>query len=60
MAIDRYVYVREAYLQHREYLIHDGNPPIDDLFDDEFLMEDSFEDGNGQNGTQGPTGGDDL
>jgi len=32
---DRYLAVREAYLQHRHYLIHDGDPPLDDdLFDD--------------------------
>jgi phospholipid-binding lipoprotein MlaA len=26
-AIDRYSFLRDAYLQRREYLIHDGNPP---------------------------------
>lgn len=29
-ALDPYLFVRESYLQHREYLIYDGNPPIDD------------------------------
>lgn len=34
---DRYLSVREAYLQHRQYVIHDGDPPVDDdLFDDLF------------------------
>ena len=30
-ALDPYVFQREAYLQHRAYLIHDGDPPRDDL-----------------------------
>ena len=37
-AIDAYLFTREAYLQRRNYLIHDGNPPLagyDELFDSE-------------------------
>jgi len=37
-AVDPYVFTREAHLQRREYLIHDGNPPTtgyDDIFDAE-------------------------
>ena len=26
-AIDRYAFLRDSYLQRREYLVHDGNPP---------------------------------
>lgn len=26
-SIDKYTFVRRAYLQRREYLVHDGNPP---------------------------------
>lgn len=34
-AVDRYVFVRDAFLQRRLYLIHDGNPPRTlDLFED--------------------------
>ena len=33
-AIDPYVFTREAYRQRREFLIHDGSPPLD-AFDDE-------------------------
>lgn len=36
-AVDPYTFTREAYLQQRQYLIYDGNPPIedyDDIFDD--------------------------
>ena len=36
-AVDPYTFTREAYLQQREFLIHDGNPPVkgyDDVFDD--------------------------
>ena len=37
-AVDPYAFTREAYLQQRQYLIHDGNPPsegYDDIFDEE-------------------------
>lgn len=30
-AIDKYSFIRDAYLQHRKNLIHDGNPPEDEL-----------------------------
>ncbi len=35
---DPYIAFREAYLQNRRYVIHDGDPPDDDdyyFFDDE-------------------------
>ena len=35
-SIDPYLFTREAYLQQRRYLIHDGNPPpegYDDIFE---------------------------
>jgi phospholipid-binding lipoprotein MlaA len=35
-AVDPYSFTREAYLQQRQYLIHDGNPPVegyDDIFE---------------------------
>lgn len=47
-AVDPYTFTREAYLQQRNYLIHDGNPPAegyDDIFDEEFGG-----DGNGDEG----------
>lgn len=34
IAMDRYVFIREAYRQRREFLIHDGNPPVEDLLED--------------------------
>ncbi len=34
-ALDPYVFLRDAWLQHRTYLIYDGNPPGADEFDDE-------------------------
>ena len=46
-AIEPYTFTREAYLQQRENLIYDGNPPIegyDDIFDD-------FEDGDSDSAT---------
>lgn len=38
-AIDPYVFTREAFLQQREYLVYDGNPPASE-FDDIFLEQD--------------------
>jgi len=32
-ALDPYAFAREAYLQRRQYLVYDGNPPIEDLED---------------------------
>ncbi len=32
-AIDRYDFIKNSYIQHREYLISDGNIPEDDFFD---------------------------
>jgi phospholipid-binding lipoprotein MlaA len=29
-ALDRYSFLRDSYLQRRDYLIHDGNPPKKD------------------------------
>lgn len=37
-AVDKYTFTREAYIQRREYLIYDGNPPssgYEDIFDEE-------------------------
>jgi len=37
-AFDPYAFVRDAYMQNREYLLHDGNPPEQNFefdFDDE-------------------------
>lgn len=30
-ALDPYVFTREAYYQRREFMIHDGDPPLDDF-----------------------------
>jgi len=32
-AIDRYVFIRDAYLQRRRSLVHDGSPPLEDSED---------------------------
>lgn len=37
VAVEPYLFTREAYLQHRNFLIYDGNPPIED--EDLFLDE---------------------
>jgi phospholipid-binding lipoprotein MlaA len=31
-SVDRYEFIRNAYFQQRNYLIHDGNPPLADEF----------------------------
>lgn len=40
-SFDRYLAIRESYLQNREFLIYDGDPPVDDDFYDNF---EDFED----------------
>ncbi|MEC9313871.1 MAG: MlaA family lipoprotein, partial [Pseudomonadota bacterium] len=32
-ATDEYSYVRDAYMSRRQYLVFDGNPPVNDEFD---------------------------
>lgn len=39
-AVEPYLFTREAYLQHRKFLIYDGDPPIDD----DFSLDDIFTD----------------
>ncbi len=43
---DPYVTLREAYLQNREYRVHDGEPPSDDEEDfyDGEMFDEFFED----------------
>lgn len=40
-ALDAYVFTRDAYFQRRKFVAFDGDPPIDDLFDE---FEEDFED----------------
>lgn len=52
-ALDPYVFTREAWVQHRTFLIYDGNPPEDDLEDD--FGDDEFDSENtGSNISQTP------
>lgn len=46
---NRYDFIKNSYLQHREYLIYDGNPPneIDPLDNDESGADGSDDAGNG-------------
>jgi phospholipid-binding lipoprotein MlaA len=44
-AVDRYDFIKNAYLQNREYLVHDGNPPEQNL--DDFDLEEAI----GESGT---------
>lgn len=38
-SLDRYEFIRNAYFQQRNYLIHDGNPPADDEMEEELELE---------------------
>lgn len=38
-SVDRYEFIRNAYFQQRNYLIHDGNPPVDAEAEKEFEIE---------------------
>lgn len=42
---DPYITLRESYLQNRNYVIHDGDPPVDDDFYDDFCDEESEDEG---------------
>lgn len=41
---DPYTFMRDAYLQRREYLIYDGNPPQDEYYDDLYDFEEEYPD----------------
>ena len=48
LALDPYVFTREAWQQRRDYLVYDGNPPAspvneDDGFEDDGFEEDGFD-----------------
>ena len=38
-AFDPYVFTREAYRQRRNFLVHDGNPPLGDFDEDEESLQ---------------------
>jgi phospholipid-binding lipoprotein MlaA len=43
-SFDRYLTIRESFLQHQRFLIYDGEPPEDDDFYDDFYDEEYEED----------------
>lgn len=51
-SVDRYEFIRNAYFQQRNYLIHDGNPPIEDDLDQELDELETM--GGGQPATKEP------
>ena len=51
-SVDRYDFVKNAYKQRREYLIHDGNPPEDTS---DPLLEDGSVDGTSDGSTSNST-----
>lgn len=52
-ALDRYAFIREAYLQRRRNLVYDGNPPDDD--DSEDWYEDWEDEENERNASDPPS-----
>lgn len=38
-SVDRYEFIRNAYFQQRNYLIHDGNPPLDEELEREMDLQ---------------------
>ena len=57
-ALDKYTFMRDAYLQRRQSLVYDGNPPKDDraAVEDDRLADSSSQDGNEADGAT-PTAG---
>ena len=43
LALDPYVFTREAWRQRRNYLIYDGNPPVASKQEDDGFEEDDFD-----------------
>ncbi|MDH3977153.1 MAG: VacJ family lipoprotein [Gammaproteobacteria bacterium] len=41
-AYDPYTFVRDAYVQNRNYLLYDGNPPEEAFFDEENFDDEEF------------------
>ena len=44
-AVDPYIFTREAYRQRRNFLVHDGDPPLDDFDDFDEDEDEDEEDG---------------
>lgn len=42
-ALDGYAFTKDAYFQRRKFLIFDGDPPLDDFFDEEGFDEEEFD-----------------
>jgi phospholipid-binding lipoprotein MlaA len=38
-SVDRYEFIRNAYFQQRNYMIHDGNPPLDPELEKEMELD---------------------
>lgn len=54
-SVDRYEFIRNAYFQQRNYLIYDGNPPLDDEMEREFDLElEGLDQEKGSGGTAAP------
>ena len=39
-AIDRYIFVREAYRNNRTFIIYDGNPPLESMLEYDLFFDD--------------------
>jgi phospholipid-binding lipoprotein MlaA len=52
-AVDRYAFIRSAYQQQRLNAIYDGNPPLENLYDENFFEENPSTDGHPVNKNPG-------
>lgn len=52
-AVDRYAFIRSAYQQQRLNAIYDGNPPIEQLYDESLFEDKSGDEGNHPDGASG-------
>ena len=54
-SVDRYEFIRNAYFQQRNYVIHDGNPPLDEELEKQMDMDLEGLDKNGSQPTSKPS-----
>lgn len=53
-SVDRYEFIRNAYFQQRNYVIHDGNPPLDEELEKQMDMDLEELDRNGSGAASQP------
>jgi phospholipid-binding lipoprotein MlaA len=54
-SVDRYEFIRNAYFQQRNYVIHDGSPPLDEELEKQMDLDLEGLDTNGSEPTSKPS-----